>query len=320
MIEEFVPPEAANDNYGPKIANKLLQAIIDGEFVDAKKLQTEVGGTTDNNWSERVYPLAEDIRSFVKEVEERFKRVEEQEAIKEVLRFMLEIHIDQKNRIDGSTTISHTLGVAKSFLFNYEDASSEEVQAALLHDSIEDQQELLEKHGEDLKLIQADEKYPRGRARAYIHSKTNAKTVNLVHGLTSPLPYPHDTDGDGTATFIAVAQKADEYRDHMRHLLESEDPGLISIKWADAKENMPLIKLKNLIVIAREAGDKKALSAYERKVASLRRKYEPVLRNEWLPFWEKVKKDEEGPLYSQSDGALDFIARLLEGDYKSQSA
>ncbi len=288
-------------------AHALFDSLIAGDLTTAQKLENEVNGTVDTNWAERVYPLREEIQEFVSELGKHFDDSEEQQRVIETLRLMFDIHVDQKNRIDGTSVVSHTLAVGYGVLRNAPTATSDEIIAALLHDSIEDRPTLLAKMGRDVDLAEADEGFLRREARVFIQQRFGDRVANLVHGLTSPLPYPHDDDLDYE---VATLSAADAYREYMHSLLASGDSGLIAIKWEDARQNLPLDNLA-------KGGSGQEVATTTKKYASLLRKYNSVLKHEWVPFW-RDEVNEEHTLYSQREGALIFMENLLQTDYKEK--
>ncbi len=292
-------------------AHELFDALVAGDLKAAQKLENEVKDTIDTHWAERVYPLRDEISEFVSELGTHFNDAGEQQRVIEALRLMFDVHVDQKNRIDGTSVVSHTLAVGYGVLRNYPTATSDEVIAALLHDSIEDRPTLLAKMGRDVDLAKADEGFLRSEARAFIQQRFGDRVANLVHGLTSPLPYPHDDDLDYEAP---TSSSVDIYREYMHSLLASGDSGLIAIKWEDARQNLPLDNLeKNLV----KSGNGQEVGETTKKSESLRRKYGPVLKHEWLSFWRDIV-DTEHSLYAQREESLTFIEHLLRTDYKEK--
>lgn len=304
--------EKAREGYPQKSENSasahaLFDSLVTGDLTTAQKLENEVKNTIDTHWAERVYPLRDEISEFVSELGTHFNDAGEQQRVIEALRLMFDIHVDQKNRIGGTSVVSHTLAVGYGVLRNYPTATSDEIIAALLHDSIEDRPTLLAKMGRDVDLAEADEGFLRSEARAFIQQRFGDRVANLAHGLTSPLPYPHDDDFDYE---LATLSAADTYREYMHSLLGSGDSGLIAIKWEDARQNLPLDNLA-------KGGNGQETAATAKKHTYLRLKYRPVLKEEWLPFW-RDEVDGGHLLYSQREGALAFMENLLQTDYKEK--
>ena len=296
-----------------KTADALLDALIEGDFETARTLLPELENTTDANW-EKLNAIGEDIYGFVLQYEKRFAETEHQ-TLNDALRVILSLHVDQKDRVDGVPTVAHPLAVARGVLEHYPAATKEDVIAALLHDALEDRPTLLAKLGETGRtdFDTATESYLRGLGREFIKERFGERVALLVWHLSSSLPYPHLTTG--VRSDETLDEKRARYRADIDALVRTNSPSLIAIKWEDAKQNLPLCRLRDLAQRLRAQGDVASARTVEDKVAGLRAKYLPVLTDVWLPFWRDTV-DRTHPLFSEKHHALAFIHHLLETDYR----
>lgn len=95
------------------------------------------------------------------------------------LQWALECHIEQSDRPDGSPYVEHVTSVAARVLGWAADPSPELCAAALLHDSLEDQEERLASRG-------PAEGTRAARARAAIESAFGPRVRAMLEALTNP--------------------------------------------------------------------------------------------------------------------------------------
>ena len=101
---------------------------------------------------EQYSKITRDVDHFRGLVWEKFDS-DNREYIQSALLQMLELHKDQKDRPDGMPYVSHPLEVSKAIVQDFGVTDKDLVEAALLHDAVEDQaikiagNELADKYG-----------------------------------------------------------------------------------------------------------------------------------------------------------------------------
>ncbi len=266
----------------------------------------------------RLYYTEDKIEYFLQKVKERLTQ-DEQETIKEALALMLKIHIDQSDRADGSGPyITHPIKVALGVLESYKGGHLvDTVVAALLHDAVEDQSALLQLLHISEKEVDVDGSKSSLNSNALrgLEEKFGPDVVELVRMLS----YGVDVVDED---FLE-----DDYIDYVRSIvnnIENYRPEAFAIKWQDARENMLKVgelwrRSRYLIEVAHTTQPARAkelegdAERVEQLYKKLRDKYEPVLKEVFLPAFENMSK--EHVLYSLREDAIKEIKTALEEEY-----
>ncbi len=231
----------------------------------------------------------------------------DKKRIEEALDLMLEIHINQKDRLDGMPYIGHPLEIADDVISKFNVKDKDLIIAALLHDSVEDQslilsQRHLSKHFPEepwnkLSDSNADieKKYSielREISLLEISEKFGLKVRNTVNSLSNPDFAKLIED----LKFKGVEKtKYDLYKEHIERAVI--DPDVCVIKYADFARNA--FKIDSL-----DEGEKKD---------HLRKKYGPVIQDVFLPLFKKI--DETHPLYSKRKEIIKELEEYYEKYY-----
>ena len=184
--------------------------------------------------------LAE-VSAFRHELDATFEG-QERHDVEEALWLMCEIHVDQKDRSDGTPYPEHPLDVARNVLRASATADSELVIAGLLHDSVEDQaaklaSKLGENSGPDIEAT----------ALRYLEVRFGSRVARIVSALSNP-----DFEKE-LVTRGQEATKENKNKLYAAHVEEAiEDPDVLLIKLFDFASNAlsldgvidPVIKMK----------------------------------------------------------------------------
>lgn len=156
------------------------------------------------------------------------------ERILDALQLMVELHIDQASRADGTLYIEHPLAVASQVLEAMLQKDPDVVVAALLHDAVEDQ---MAKLAQKVTKRQAmEEKTTEQLALDAIEWCTQSTRVrSITSGLTNPdfdvllekRGMKKRTDGLGHAVYTTARNEL--YAEHVREALHYPDIALIKI-------------------------------------------------------------------------------------------
>ena len=152
----------------------------------------------------------------------------------DALELMVELHLEQAPRPDGTPYIEHPLAVASQVLEAMAHKDPDVVVAALLHDAVEDQTARL---AQKVRERTASE----GKAEAQlaldaIEERTRSVRVrSMITGLTNPdfeilleqKGLPKRTADTGQAAFIAARNAL--YAEHVRDAIRDPDVGLIKL-------------------------------------------------------------------------------------------
>lgn len=239
---------------------------------------------------------------FGKEDAEKIEDVEDDEKRKDVskifdaLEFMLEVHAQQEDRLDGRPYAAHPLEVADDLVNKYGIRDADLIVGALLHDAIEDQTERVA--GEDPEMSDsqpAGKEESRRRAFGKIADRYGDRVEKILKGLTNP-----DFEELILATIPREAEEEKRrlYKEHIAEAIRDSD--VFTVKMADFLRNAGNI---------RHTGERKE---YYRK------KYGPVIREVFIP----VLRDMDGshPLYGIRESVLGKLERLYEEDYREEGS
>lgn len=188
-----------------------------------------------------------------------------QERINSALIQMLELHKDQKDRPDGSPYIIHPLGVANKVVQDFGVKDVELVEAALLHDSVEDQADKLIKPEAMIEDLSGDEK--RSLALEAISDKYSPRVAEIIDHLSNP-DFTVQTKSEGIDPNDKKGlqtRKNELYKEHVKEAIQ--DPDVLVIKLADFYTNA-----LDLGRLPTETEDQKA------KKEKLTTKYTPVFQ------------------------------------------
>ncbi len=278
----------------------------------------------------RLSRIIGDVEGFLNVLEEKMSQGLLKESdikhIEKALGLMVQLHIGQKNRADGSGPfVKHPIEVAKGVLETYEEDDLADVCiAALLHDTIEDQAQLIRiLHGSDSKesLKRENEHEERYFALEDFKELFGDKVGTLIRKVSTPLPL-HKID-------LTKKKKREKYYDFIKKIVNDvDDPAAFVIKWQDAHSNMLTIGkvwdignyFKEKSYRFNSEGSKSVGKDFknaelEKKniYKKLRDKYRPILEEILLPAFSEMQ--EGHPLYKHKDEAINEINRALEEQY-----
>jgi len=254
--------------------------------------------------------------------------------IEMALSLMIQLHIGQADRADGSGPfIKHPIEVASGVLETYDGSDLASVTiAALLHDTIEDQSKLLE----SLHVVTNDNSEDKSKNKALdALEQAFGHRVSVLVGKVSTPPVVHDLDLSKLKSRVRK-KKASKYISFIKGIVEDvDDPAAFVIKWQDAKANMltigniwestimlnkrvvEIVPAPNPEIGSRDHDIKKAFeSTVQNKEAiykKLRDKYKPVLEEVLLPAFETMQ--ESHPLFEQRGQAITDIKQALNEQY-----
>jgi len=258
-----------------------------------------------------VAPLVEALTSRIK-ADVRLSE-HEIERYMLVLELVLKLHIDDADRADGTGPfLSHTLRVALRVFELYEKQPDVlfVVNAALLHDAVEDQSRLLnleERLAKKWKTGVSKEEIEREGATEALGHFVGMRSRILVEGVTTPL---HDKK------ILPAEEKNHIYQSWAEDIVtDSDNPARFIIKWADWEQNaFPLNKILEEALRKEKEGDHESANKKRALYAKLRRKYEPVLRTVVLPFLKNDMKQEH-PLWEKRDEMIAQLEEILRTQY-----
>jgi hypothetical protein len=296
----------------------LIEYLLGAEDVDEETILSNLGEQDKETKLRisRLYYADKFIEPFLQKINTVLSD-EDQQGVKEALALMLKIHIDQPDRVDGSGPyITHPLKVALGILESYRgDHLADTVIAALLHDSVEDQAHLVELlHITDVGTGASDSQ--EFFALNGIEVKFGPDVAELVRMLSN--------DNDVTREDFSNT----DYLEFVRGIVETTEnhgPEAFAIKWQDARENMLRVgdlwrRAKHLRdEVAPTVQESRKLELYdmadnaEKLYKKLKVKYEPVLRDVFLPAFKEMSS--EHLLYSLKDQAIQEIEQALEQEY-----
>jgi len=167
-------------------------------------------------------------RVLVGELRARIRRHPDRGKIERALRHMVDLHLDQKDRPDGTPYVSHPLDVALQVIDDVGCTDADMVVAALLHDSVEDQAEKLGGNLESA-LDTLVDRYGR-RVAELVRHLTNPDFEELVLRRWPGEP-------------LTRGRKNQLYLEHVQHIAET-DLDAFAIKLCDFSCNA--LRLENV--------------------------------------------------------------------------
>ena len=183
--------------------------------------------------STRATRYLQQVRTFQAQLHVAFAPVDVGRIL-DALELMVELHLDQAPRPDGTPYIEHPLAVASQVLEAMAHKDPDVVVAALLHDAVEDQtarlaQKVRERPAREgnaaaeLALDAIEERTQSARVRSMISGLTNPDFDTLLEqkGIAKR------TDDAGQADFIAARNAL--YAEHVRDAIRDPDVGLINL-------------------------------------------------------------------------------------------
>lgn len=311
-----IAPKMTRETKEPAFDLAIEIAISNHEPTEEEKDVINLSTKQEEGFIEKLVCIKKEIQSFLFEVDERFEKGRGNRAqIREALRLMLKVHIDQLERADtGLPFISHPLAVARDTLSSINESDEDARNmciAALLHDSIEDQAVLLKlekgiaaTHGWKEKM---PEEIERDGAIGGIEWLFDRRVRFLVESLTSPLKLNNS---------LTQEEKNQTYRNYIESIFINQDSSPSVIKWADLKQNALTIGLiRRRAEEMREEGNIELAEKLEGVYKKLKEKYKPVL--------EAVRKffndltDEYHPLFVQRESIVNSIEEVLRIEYNT---
>jgi len=183
--------------------------------------------------SAHVTRYLQQVRAFRAQLQTAFAPADAARIL-DALELMVELHLDQAPRPDGTPYIEHALAVASQVLEAMAHQDPDVVVAALLHDAVEDQ---------PARLAQQVRERPAGEGKAAaqlaldaIEERTqSARVRSMISGLTNPdfdtlleqQGTQKRTAGAGQAAFIASRNAL--YAEHVRDAIRDPDVALIKL-------------------------------------------------------------------------------------------
>lgn len=316
-----IAPEVVEDTDAPVLDIAIEIAL--GHIPNAAEIEAlDNPSEQDAQFAEKIVRINDEIQAFLDTVDTRIEAGKGNRAqIREALRLMLKVHIEQSDRADtGLPFISHPIAVARDTLTMCEGDDDEKRDmciAALLHDSIEDQSRLLALEEElDVERGHGDKKKDKKIRDEILHREGAIGGIEwlfgrrvrfLVESLTSPLKLD-----DG----LTPEEKNKIYRNYIEGIFINQDSSPSVIKWADLKQNALTIGLiRERAEKMREEGNIEFAEKLEGTYQKLRTKYKPVL--EAVKTFFNNLTDEHHPLFKKKDGIVASIEEVLHTEYNT---
>ncbi len=321
----------------------LIRNIVDG-VLESKyeksmfKAESSGDGLCGDRMS-RIYrakPAIDNFLDSITELQDSGTLTQEDcDRIKSALKWMMLLHVGQADRADGTGPyIKHPIEVAGGVLAMYKgDDMADVCIAALLHDAVEDKAELLTliqeyKEHQGVSEQEVKEINEHGALQS-LYDLFGARVHGLVEKVSVPLSLYEDR--------VTLEEKYIMYRKFVTKIVkDTADPAAFMIKWQDARANMLSIgrlwararELEHQIYIlspylkSKDGRERlrslRAVSKKKRQIYKrLRNKYEPVLREIFLPAFENMNK--EHPLYAHREQAVQDIQKALKEQYSLDS-
>jgi (p)ppGpp synthase/HD superfamily hydrolase len=210
---------------------------------------------------ERFNSVRLELQEFTTQIAETYAPSENR-AINDALTLMLSLHIDQTDRPDGTPYVRHTLGVARRIMQLIAKPSCDQIIAALLHDSVEDQSQKLEV----LVVSEGESLTSQEKALSFLTARYGEHAAFLVSQLTNP-------DFDKLLNDLGVVKSDPNYKtrknllyaEHVEHAISH--PDVLPIKLSDFIDNA--LSLGNLPTV---------LPEQQRRKENLVKKYLPVIK------------------------------------------
>jgi len=273
--------------------NSLENFLSESQFVSQE---------IDNEKIEKIKPKIEQFKEKIS-----FFKKKDKMKIEEALNLMLEIHINQKDRQDGMPYIGHPLEIADDVINRFNIKDVDLINAALLHDSVEDQslilsQKYLSKHYPQEQWAELlnnknniEKEYSaelREIALLEINENFGLKTKNIVNSLSNP-DFSKLID-----EFKLQGIEKTKHNLYKEHVAEAViNPDVCVIKYADFARNA--LKIHNI-----EEGKRKNY---------LQKKYGPVIKDVFLPLFKDI--DDTHPLYSKKEDVITELEEYYKENY-----
>jgi len=234
--------------------------------------------------------IKSEITKFTKDVEDKFEG-DDAKKILNALEFMLELHCEQKDRIDGKPYIIHPLEVASDLVNEYEITEVDLIIGALLHDSVEDQALKIVEKTADAEMLKLSGEELQNCALDVIADKYGDRVRKLLKGLTNPnfREIKEELESQG----FSIKKKI-LYKKHIEEEIENSD--VFIIKFSD---------------FFRNAGN---LPEDEFKKTYFTKKYGPVMRDIFIPAFEEMS--ESHPFSKKRDEILSELNSTYEKLYE----
>lgn len=216
---------------------------------------------------------------------------EDSATIEKAMDLMIEVHIDQKDRLDGAPYISHPLEIADDIITKFKIRDKDILIAALLHDSIEDQSHLLSQ--KFLSENKFDEVVKNNNS--YGEKRNAGLAIQKLFGLTAESLVKALTNPDFAELNGDNIDKNDLYKRHVENAVRN--PYVCVIKYADFRRNA--LRIHNL-----KEGERKQ---------SLLRKYGPVIKDVFLPLFKTIT--EGHPLFHKREDMIKELTDCYKQNY-----
>ncbi len=235
--------------------------------------------------------IEKEINKFKEAIKANFE-VEDFERIMNALDLMLDLHCEQKDRLDGKPYIIHPLEVADDLLNKFNIKDPDLIIGALLHDSVEDQAYKLNAKLSDEEMKAMNEEELQSGAFKTIRKFYGERVENMIRGLTNSDfgKMKEELEKQGIQK-----KKKILYKEHVEEATENSD--VFVIKLADFLRNA-----SNL-----------PEDEFKRKYFT--KKYGPVMRDIFIPAFEKMQ--ESHILYEKRDEILKILNDIYEIMYKA---
>lgn len=236
--------------------------------------------------------IEKEINQFKETVVSKFDG-QNREKILNALELMLDIHSEQKDRLDGKPYIIHPLEVADDLINKYGIEDCDLIISALLHDSIEDQaRKILSRELSAEDLVKMNDGELKNSALAMIGNLYGERVMNTLKGLTN-LDFGkirEELKQEGIQK-----KKKQLYKEHVAEAIVN--PDVFTVKLSDFLRNASNIPSDDF------------------KNKYFTKKYGPVIRDIFIPALEDMP--ESHPLHKKRDYILAILKDIYETKYKA---
>ncbi len=232
-----------------------------------------------------------EITEFKKAVKNKFEK-EDSKKIFNALDFMLELHCEQEDRIDGNPYIIHPLEVASDLVDKYEIIDADLIIGALLHDSVEDQSLKIAEKILDKDIMELSEEELQNNALDVIANKYGNRIKEIIKGLTNPNfnKIIEELEKKGIKK-----KERDLYKTHIEEAIKSQD--------------IFVVKLSDFI---RNAGN---IPEKQPQKTHFIKKYGPAIKDVFIPALEKIS--DSHLLFKKRNDILSELNHIYKDRYES---
>ncbi len=241
---------------------------------------------------ENIKRIESEIAEFRNDVKNKFES-DDAGKIFDALEFMLELHCEQEDRIDGNPFIIHPLEVASDLVNKYEITEVDLIIGALLHDSVEDQSLKIVEKTSNAEMMKLSGEELQNSALDVIANKYGKRVKELIKGLTNP---NFNKIIEELEIRGIKKEKRDLYKAHVKEAIKSQD--------------VFVVKLSDFL---RNAGN---LPEIEPKKTHFIKKYGPVIKDVFIPAFEEMS--ESHPFLKKRGDILSELNDIYDIKYKSE--